>query len=55
MDLQEYQRFSPLFEANVLDLTVEEALAARDVPGGTAPNRVRKALQEARRLLEATV
>ena len=53
LDLQEYQRFSPLFEADVLDLTVEQALAARDVPGGTAPERVRTALQEARRLLEA--
>ncbi len=53
MDLQEYQQFSPLFEADVLDLTVEQALAARDVPGGTAPDRVRAALQEARRLLEA--
>ena len=53
LDLQEYQRFSPLFEADVLDLTVEQALAARDVPGGTAPERVRTALREARRLLEA--
>ena len=53
MDLREYQQFSPLFEADVLDLTVEQALAARDVPGGTAPDRVRAALQEARRLLEA--
>ena len=53
LDLQEYQRFSPLFEADVLDLTVEQALAARNVPGGTAPDRVRTALQEARRLLEA--
>ena len=54
LDLQEYQRFSPLFEADVLDLTVEQALAARDVPGGTAPARVRTALREARRLLEAS-
>ena len=53
LDLQEYQRFSPLFEADVLDLTVEQALAARDVPGGTAPDRVRQALQEARAMLEA--
>ena len=52
MDLQEYQHFSPLFEADVLDLTVERALAARDVPGGTAPERVRQALQDARTLLE---
>ena len=53
LDLQEYQRFSPLFEADVLDLTVERALAARDVPGGTAPDRVRQALRDARALLEA--
>ena len=53
LDLYDYQRFSPLFESDVLDLTVEQALAARDVPGGTAPERVRKALQDARTLLES--
>ncbi len=47
----EYKRFSPLFEADVLKLNVEASLAARDVPGGTAPKRVAEALAEARRRL----
>jgi argininosuccinate lyase len=43
--LGELQRFSPLFGADVYDhLTLEGALQARDVVGGTAPARVREAL-----------
>ena len=43
--LAELQQFSPLFEADVIDhLTLEGALASRDVFGGTAPQRVKEAL-----------
>ena len=43
--LGELQAFSPLFLADVLDhLTLEGALASRDVFGGTAPQRVKEAL-----------
>jgi argininosuccinate lyase len=38
-----YGAASPLFAADVLELTVESALAARDIPGGTAPRQVRLA------------
>jgi argininosuccinate lyase len=53
LSLAEYRRFSNRFEADVLKLDVRAALAARDVPGGTAPRRVRAALRRARRRLEA--
>ncbi len=46
-----YQAASTLFERDVLTITVDSALAARDVPGGTAPNRVREAARALRREL----
>jgi argininosuccinate lyase len=46
-----YRAASPLFEHDILALDVDSALAARDLPGGTAPNRVRAAAAELRRLL----
>jgi len=48
LTLDEYRRFSPLFGEEVLTLDVLSSLAARDVPGGTAPARVAEALREAR-------
>jgi argininosuccinate lyase len=53
LSLEEYRKFSDRFEADVFDITVEKAVAARDVPGGTAPGRVRAALAEARARLAA--
>jgi argininosuccinate lyase len=43
----------PLLADQRPDLSVEASLAARDVPGGTAPGQVRAALAEARQVLEA--
>jgi argininosuccinate lyase len=44
MTLVELQHFSPLIEEDVFTvLTLEGSVAARDVFGGTAPNRVREA------------
>ncbi|MGA2285926.1 MAG: argininosuccinate lyase [Dehalococcoidia bacterium] len=51
LTLKEYQRFSPLFDEDILKLDIDASLRARDVPGGTAPNRVAEALAEARRRL----
>ncbi len=45
-----YRGASPLFEPDILGLDVDAALAARNVPGGTAPEQVRKAAGELRRL-----
>jgi len=47
-----YHSASALFEADVLEISVESALAARDLPGGTAPNRVRAAAKELRAALK---
>jgi argininosuccinate lyase len=54
LSLAEYQAASPLFGPDAKAITVESSLAARDVPGGTAPNRVRAALVEAAGRLQAS-
>jgi argininosuccinate lyase len=38
-----YSALSDLFSPDVLETTVDSALADRDVPGGTAPKQVRSA------------
>jgi argininosuccinate lyase len=48
LSLEEYRRFSPLFDRDVLALDVRASIVARDVPGGTAPARVSEALRTAR-------
>ena len=40
-----------LFEPDILDLDVDSALAARDIPGGTAPRQVRLAAQQLRQAI----
>ncbi|CAI8006408.1 Argininosuccinate lyase [Geodia barretti] len=47
LPLQEYHRYSPLFEADVYGITAEGSAAARNIPGGTAPDRVAEALAQA--------
>jgi argininosuccinate lyase len=45
LTMKEWQTFSPLFEADLFEsLTLEAALNARAVVGGTAPARVKEAL-----------
>lgn len=51
LSLEEYRQFSPLFDRDVYKITVESALAARNVPGGTSPERVREAIDLAKKLL----
>ena len=49
LTLDELRRFRPEFDKDFYDaLKLEAALAAHDVPGGTAPKRVEQALAEAR-------
>jgi argininosuccinate lyase len=49
MPVQKLKTFSPLFEADLKNaLTLDAALTSRDVPGGTAPARVREALADCR-------
>jgi len=48
LPLETIRRFSPLFTGDLTGcLTLEAALARRDVPGGTSPARVRQALADA--------
>ena len=55
LSLEEYRAYSELFDADVYDITIDSSVAARDVPGGTAHNRVREAIRQAKRLLEQGV
>jgi argininosuccinate lyase len=52
LTLEEYRRFSPLFDQGVLKLDVRSAIEARDVPGGTSSRQVAAALKRARERLE---
>jgi len=54
LSLDELNDFSPVIGSDVFDvLTVEGSVAARDHIGGTAPAQVRKAVQRARKRLQA--
>ncbi|MBN1855641.1 MAG: argininosuccinate lyase [Dehalococcoidia bacterium] len=53
LSLDEYREFSPLFEADILDISLDSSVNARDVVGGTASGQVENALQNARTQLEA--
>jgi argininosuccinate lyase len=48
----EWTGIHPVFAKTKPPLTAEESVAARDIPGGTAPNRVSQALIEARDSIE---
>ena len=52
IELFEYQSFSPLFEDDVYDITLESSVSARDITGGTAYKQVRQALENARKILK---
>ncbi|MPZ48983.1 MAG: argininosuccinate lyase [Dehalococcoidia bacterium] len=51
LTLEDYRRFSDLFDEEVLRINVWSSLRARDVPGGTAPRRVAQAIRRARTIL----
>jgi len=53
LSLEELRRVNPLFQQDFYTvLTLESVLAMHDVPGGTAPARVRQAIVEARKQIE---
>lgn len=52
LSLDDYRRFSPHFGDDVFAITAATSVAARDLPGGTAPEQVSKALAAARRRME---
>jgi argininosuccinate lyase len=53
LPLEAYRRYSDLFDDDVLSISVESSIGARDVPGGTAFSQVEQALAAARAWLEA--
>ncbi|MFC1873007.1 argininosuccinate lyase [Chloroflexota bacterium] len=52
LTLEEYQKFSPRFEKDVMEISVENSLTLRGVVGATAPEAVKKALTDARQKLK---
>jgi len=48
LTLEDYRAAHPAFDRDVLAIDLDAALAARDVPGGTAPARVNDAREAAR-------
>jgi argininosuccinate lyase len=52
ISLSDYQRFSNHFEDDIYTVTIEKSLAARDNPGGTAPEQVKVALEVARKTIQ---
>jgi argininosuccinate lyase len=53
LSLEEFRRYSRLFEEDVSGIDVRSSLAARDLPGATAPARVAEAVEQARERLKA--
>ena len=52
LGLDEYRRFSALFEDDVYAITVDSSVAARNNVGGTAPQQVEAQLTRARNVVE---
>ena len=52
LPIDEYRKFSHHFGEDVYEITAIASAAARDNPGGTAPNRVDGALAQAEQILE---
>ncbi len=51
LSLSDYQNLSSLFEEDVYLITIESSIAARNVPGGTAPKQIDRALRKAREIM----
>ncbi|MCK5212567.1 MAG: argininosuccinate lyase, partial [Dehalococcoidia bacterium] len=52
LSLEEYRQFSPLFETDILNISLDSSVNARDVIGGTSTAQVKIALESARTRLE---
>lgn len=53
ISLNDYRRFSSLFQEDVYSITFEGSVSARNNPGGTSPEQVKQALEEAKNILAA--
>ncbi len=52
LTMEDFQKFSDRFDQDVYNITAQSSAAARNNPGGTAPERVAAALDDAKRLLK---
>ena len=52
LSLEDLRSASPLFAEDALSIDAESSVRSRDVPGGTAPNRVREAIGAARQRID---
>ncbi len=52
LTLEEYRRFSDLFDSDALEISLKGSVEGRDVPGGAAPRRVQEAIAAAKARLE---
>jgi len=52
LSLDEYKSSSQLFEEDVYNVTAETSIAARNVPGGTAPEQVAQQLARVRKIIQ---
>jgi argininosuccinate lyase len=52
LTVADYRKFSPKFAEDVLRITPESSVTSRDLPGGTAPATVRKAVAAAKQRLK---
>jgi len=50
--LQEYRKFSPIFEEDVYEVTVEASINARNTVGGTSFKMVKQAIERAYKQLQ---
>jgi argininosuccinate lyase len=51
INLNDYKKFSPLFEDDVYLITYVTSLSARNNPGATEPDQVKRALKAARKIV----
>ena len=49
--LDEYRKFSSLFDDNACSVSAASSITARDITGGTAPQQVAKALSRAKKIV----
>ena len=51
LSVDEYRKFSTLFDHDVLNLSIATSISSRNTPGGTAPSEVKKAISRIRQKL----
>ncbi|MDD5486257.1 MAG: argininosuccinate lyase [Dehalococcoidales bacterium] len=54
LTLDEYREFSPVFEKDVLKITLASSIESRNIPGGTSKQQVTRAINEARAMTGKT-